>query len=88
MYRVDKNYIIIKKMITDLIGPNVITISHLVFLRENASCWPLYNSVSEDEPKKIKITIKPAAEKTTASLDEFRSIQLTLPTPPVWVSIM
>ncbi|CAB3996521.1 Hypothetical predicted protein, partial [Paramuricea clavata] len=42
------------------------------------------DSDDEDEPKKIKITIKPAAEKTTASLDEFRSIQLTLPTPPVW----
>ena len=41
----------------------------------------------EDEPKKFQITIKPAAEKTTASLDEFRSIQLTLPTSSVWVSI-
>jgi hypothetical protein len=74
-------------MITDLIGPNVITISHLV-LFEKTPLADHYNSVSDDEPKKIKITIKPAAEKTTASLDEFRSIQLTLPTPPVWVSIM
>ncbi|XP_028403535.1 F-BAR domain only protein 2-like isoform X2 [Dendronephthya gigantea] len=40
------------------------------------------DSDDDDEPKKIKITIKPPAEKTTASLDEFRSIQLTLPIPP------
>ena len=61
----------------------LLTVIQFAYYTLNSRC-----SVAEGEPKKIKITIKPAAEKTTASLDEFRSIQLTLPTPPVWVSII
>lgn len=54
------------------------------FFRKKPACFSWHSL--DDEPRKFQITIKPAAEKTTSNLDDFRSIQLTLPTPSTWVS--